>query len=65
MSMARKMTLEEQAAFEDAVAGTRSIVALEGTGLFGNLESKRDAAMVLSPELRIWFDLDWPFRIRS
>ena len=63
--MARKMTLEEQTAFDDAVATTRSIAAIAETGLFGNLESKRDAAMVLSPELGVWFDMDWPFRIRS
>lgn len=63
--MARKMTHEEQTAFEDAVAGTAATAAIAEGGLLGNLESKRSAAMALSPELGVWFDVDWPSRARS
>ena len=61
MTMARKLTCEEAKAFEEAIVGTRTSLSKEAN-LFGNLETKRDAAMALSPELGVWFDVELPFR---
>ena len=57
MIMARKMTSEEERVFNDAMADRADMPAGEGD-LLENLDAKRDAAMLLTPELDAWFDFE-------
>jgi hypothetical protein len=62
--MTRKLNPEQASAFEDALQGTQCPPPETNDQLVNEkLSAQRDAVLVLSPELRLWFGVEQPVRL--